>query len=322
MPTPGVAPRSREVRTFKRAAAVVELMTDGSRDGDRPRGPPPRHGDRNEAESAPEVSSGFGPDDPDGPGEWLRWLANTDHGGVAFVREMLVSVGAVLLVGLLLFGISGIWPPMVAVESTSMQPHLGVGDLVFVMEKDRFPPAAAHGDTGVVTAERGAEAGYRTFGDAGDVVVYRPDGRIRSTPIIHRAMFWVDDGENWYDRADPDYVARYGDCETLPNCPAPHAGFITKGDNEATNGAYDQVNGLSAPVKPEWIVGTAELRIPLMGYVKLCVSGGPCPMTAVAPVPGFSAVGSGVAPGAEPAPASVSMPSTDPNGPSPPDLAA
>jgi signal peptidase len=257
-------------------------MTDGSPDDDRPRESAPRRDDRTDPGPRPEPAAGPGPDDPETPAEWLRWLATTDHGGVTFVRETLLSVGAVILVGLLLFAVSGIWPPMVAVESTSMQPHMGVGDLVFVMEEGRFPPAAAHGDTGVVTAEDGAAAGYRKFGAPGDVVVYRPDGRAGATPIIHRAMFWVNDSENWYRRADPDDVGGYGGCEELPNCPAPHAGFVTKGDNEATNGAYDQVNGLSAPVRPSWVVGTAELRIPLLGYVKLCASGGPCPMTVVA----------------------------------------
>lgn len=236
---------------------------------------------------------------PTGVLGWLRWSVRTDHPTVAFAREVVLSVAGVALVGVLLFSVSGIWPPMVAVESTSMQPHLGVGDLVFVMEEGRFPPAAAHGDTGVVTAEHGAAVGYRKFGAPGDVVVYRPDGRVRSTPIIHRAMFWVDEEENWYGRADPDDVAGYSDCDALPNCPAPHAGFVTKGDNEATNGAYDQVNGLSAPVRPEWIVGTAELRVPLLGYVKLCASGGPCPMTVVAADPGPPPAAADAAPGSD-----------------------
>ncbi|GKZ13081.1 Signal peptidase I-like protein [Haladaptatus sp. T7] len=50
---------------------------------------------------------------------------------------------------------------------------------------------------------------------------------------------------------DEAYVGGADDCEELPNCPAPHAGFITKGDH---NGEYDQVyrgigGPMSAPVK-------------------------------------------------------------------------
>lgn len=214
----------------------------------------------------------FGPDGDRGPADWLRWFLTTDHGAVLYVRELLSSVGAVLLVGLLLFAVSGIWPPMVAVESSSMNPHMQVGDLVFVMEEHRLAPRAAYAGTGVVTYRIGAETGYTKFGAPGDVIVYEPGGNGRGTPIIHRARFWVNESENWYDEAAPAYVGGADGCRELPNCPAPHAGFITKGDNDATNPVYDQVNGLSPPVKPAWVVGTAEFRIPYLGYVKLYAS--------------------------------------------------
>ena len=76
----------------------------------------------------------------------------------------------------------------------------------------------------------------------------------------------MNESENWYDKANPEMVSG-GSCSAIPNCPAPHAGFITKGDN---NGRYDQVGSvISEPVKPEWIRGTAEIRIPYLGYVRL-----------------------------------------------------
>ena len=50
------------------------------------------------------------------------------------------------------------------------------------------------------------------------------------------------------------------------NCPAPHEGYITKGDG---NERYDQSQGISGPVKSSWIKGTAEVRIPWIGYIKL-----------------------------------------------------
>jgi hypothetical protein len=125
------------------------------------------------------------------------------------------------------------------------------------------------GETGVVTHAVGTEAGYDSFGQAGSVIVYRQPGRF-GPPIIHRARFYVEEGENWYDRANPDYLP--GDsCETVPNCPAPHAGFFTKGDN---NGMYDQVNAIGAPpVKPSWVTGVARVRIPLLGWIRLVFSG-------------------------------------------------
>ncbi|WP_255151567.1 S26 family signal peptidase [Halorarius halobius] len=213
--------------------------------------------------------------------EWVEWFRTTDEGAVVWVREVVTSAGAVLAVGLLLFAISGVWPPMVAVESSSMHPNMNTGDLVFVMEEHRLSPEFATAETGVVTYQTGEREGYTKFSAPGDVIIYRPDNR-SGTPIIHRARFWVDDGENWYDRANRSYVGSADNCNELRYCPAPHAGFITKGDNENTNRRYDQVNGLSPPVRPGWVVGTAEVGIPLVGYVKLCASSGPCPLTATA----------------------------------------
>ena len=206
---------------------------------------------------------------PEGPVERLHWLATTDHPWVRFVREVLSSAAIVLLVGLVLFAVSGVWPPLVAVESGSMEPHMERGDLVFVMDAGRFVPESAVAGTGVVPYQDGEAAGYRTFGSYGDVIVFDPPSD-PGPPIIHRAQFWVEEGENWYDEADPQYIRadRCGDTpnEGLRNCPAPHAGFITRGD---ANPVYDQVSGISGPVRPEWVKGTAEFRIPYLGFVRL-----------------------------------------------------
>ncbi len=223
--------------------------------------------------SPPDESSPDGVRDtgPEGSGlvSWLRWFRHTDNGTVVFVREMLESAAVVVAIGLVLFAISGIWPPMVAVESGSMEPHMERGDLIFIMDESRFVPKAAHAGTGVVTYQEGEKTGYKSFSEPGDVIIYRPDGSKYETPIIHRARFWVDEGENWYDKANPAYLGGAENCNELPNCPAPHAGFITKGDN---NGAYDQVVRISEPVKSSWIRGTAEVKIPWLGHVRLAFS--------------------------------------------------
>ncbi|GAA0649821.1 S26 family signal peptidase [Salarchaeum japonicum] len=203
------------------------------------------------------------------PADAVRWVFRTDHEFVVFVREMVSSALAVLLVGMLLFGVSGLWPPLVAVESGSMQPHMQRGDLVFVTEEHRFAGDMGYADTGVITHEMAEDVDYQRFGGYGDVVVYQRDGAGGTTPIIHRARFWVADGENWYDRANPAYVDGES-CAAIANCPAPHAGFVTKGDN---NQYYDQVNGISSPVKPEWVRGRAQFRVPWLGYVRLVFSG-------------------------------------------------
>jgi len=143
------------------------------------------------------------------------------------------------------------------------------GDLVFVTEPERFTPDYAQG--GIVTVEVGTERGYRSFGGNGSVIIYDPPDRVGS-PIIHRAHFHVEEGENWYDRANPAYM-NADDCESLSNCPAPHDGFITKGD---ANARYDQASNIArsaGPVQSEWIRGTARLRIPYSGYIRLRLAG-------------------------------------------------
>ncbi|MFB6154133.1 MAG: S26 family signal peptidase [Halodesulfurarchaeum sp.] len=211
------------------------------------------------------------PDPWDGPRPALRWIRRTDHGLVVFLREILVSAIVVVLIGILLFAISGVWPPMVAVESGSMEPHLHRGDLVFVMDEHRFVPPFAVAGTGVVPANVGERHDYRNFGGYGDVIVYQPYGNEGNTPVIHRARIWIEKGENWYDDANPAFI-RANSCEELAYCPAPYDGFITKGDNPRTNDYYDQVRGISNPVRPQWIRGTAEFRIPWLGWVRLAVS--------------------------------------------------
>jgi signal peptidase len=234
-------------------------------------------GVRNDPPSLREATGNKRPDPRENPVDFLRWLLQTDQETVAFVREVLSSVLLVALIGVLLFAVSGVWPPMVAVESPSMTPHLQPGDLVFVVNEHRYVPDSAYDDTGVVPYDTGKEVDYRKFGSYGDVIVYdspNSDG----PPVIHRARFWVSAGENWYDRANKSYV-NAEECgatpdEGLPNCPAPHAGFITKGD---ANHYYDQNGGISPPVRPDWVEATAEARVPYLGCVRLWFMGNPPP---------------------------------------------
>ena len=184
-----------------------------------------------------------------------------------YTFDIASSVLIVVLIGALLFATSGVWPPLVAIESPSMEPNIDTGDLVFVMEEHRFSGPGATEESGIVPARAGQETNYRMFNGYGDVIIYQPDGNGEATPIIHRAMFWVAAEENWYDRGDPAAIGNADNCEELANCPAPHAGFITKGDN---NRYYDQVgNQFSGPVKPAWIIGTAEYNVPGLGRVRL-----------------------------------------------------
>jgi signal peptidase len=238
-------------------------------------------------------------DDPETLRERVRWFLSTDSSAVVYIREVASSVALVLLVGLVLFAVSGLWPPMVAVTSGSMEPHLQRGDLVFVMEEHRFPPESAHADTGVVPAHTGVGTGYRTFGAPGDVIIYRPQGDTVGTPVIHRAHFWVNESENWVanGKAQPEHLGGAESCGQLSQCPAPHAGFVTKGDNPVTNGRYDQVMGVSPVVRPEWVIGTAEFRIPWLGNIRLWADDSLLAARATNPTIGTASTRTGDVPG-------------------------
>jgi signal peptidase len=177
------------------------------------------------------------------------------------LRDAAEAVLAVALLAAVLVAVTGAWPPLVAVESGSMEPNLHRGDIVVVTDPGRFPGANATG--GVVPAR--AAGNYSRLGGPGDVVVFDPPGWDRS-PVIHRVRFHVAAGENWYDRADPAYVGGADDCASLPNCPAPHAGFVTRGD---ANDRYDQVAGRSPPVRPAWVEAKAQVHAPWLGWIRL-----------------------------------------------------
>ncbi|WP_049924218.1 S26 family signal peptidase [Halopiger djelfimassiliensis] len=198
----------------------------------------------------------------------VRWFLRTEDDTVVVVRDVLSSVALVAVLGLVLFAVSGIWPPLVAVESGSMEPNMERGDLIFVVDNGRFVGDGPVDGTGIVTRESGAETGHEKFGNPGDVIVFKPDGSEYRTPVIHRAHFWVEEGENWVDtKANEEYVGG-ATCTEVQTCPAEYDGFITKGDD---NPGYDQVRGGAKTdvVKPEWITGKAMVRIPWLGHIRL-----------------------------------------------------
>ena len=159
----------------------------------------------------------------------------------------LLSVVAILIIFMVLSKlVFGLWTPMVAVESGSMEPHMQIGDIIFMKSIDRV---------NVITNEEGKKSGYTSFENYGNVILYHPYGQEGVTPIIHRAMYRVEAGE-------PMWVG---------GPPAPYSGYITKGDNVVTNKLFDQQGQISydMPVKDEWIIGTAQYRIPYLGYIRL-----------------------------------------------------
>ncbi|HID27588.1 MAG TPA: signal peptidase I [Methanosarcinales archaeon] len=177
----------------------------------------------------------------------IKKFNESDNFWIGLVHDIIFVafvVGAFMLVSYIIFGT---YTPMVAVESGSMEPHLQIGDIVFIQSTDR---------TDIITYEDGKKINYKSFKDYGDVILYKKYGSNAYTPIIHRAMYYVEKGEQMWKNGPI----------------APHSGYITKGDNKITNQYYDQQGGVfPEPVKKEWVIGIARARIPLVGYVRLLI---------------------------------------------------
>jgi signal peptidase len=177
--------------------------------------------------------------------ESFHAFKESDDFFVSLARDILTVLGAVLIFATFSQIVFGMWTPMVAVESGSMEPHMNIGDIVFIQSIDR---------TQVITYEEGTDD-YTSFKSYGNVILYKPYGQEGVTPIIHRAMYYVEEGESMWEGGPP----------------APHSGYITKGDNIVTNKYYDQQGQVSylMPVKDEWIIGIARYKIPYIGYLRL-----------------------------------------------------
>ncbi len=186
----------------------------------------------------------------------LSGLRHAQSGPLLWLRVGLVVVAVVAVVGGVAFALAGTWPVAVGIESGSMEPNIAEGDVVVLTAPGRFPPAAADTGLGVVTYRTGKQRSYRSFGSYGSVIVFRkPDD---GSAVIHRVHFRVAAGENWVERANRSYLEG-ADCEAVEYCPAPHDGFVTKGD---ANPHYDQAAGLVPPVRSSWIVGVGRFRLP------------------------------------------------------------
>lgn len=176
----------------------------------------------------------------------IREFMNSEEPAICFARDILWVMAVVSGIALALFLVSGTWPAVVVIESGSMTPNMNENDLVFVVAQDRFGE--------LTTWAEGQNISYAPFGTHpdmqgnmpyGDVIIYQPNGESSVHPIIHRAL-------GWYEGS-------------------PHAGYITKGDN---NPVIDQRTGFNSigqiePVKKEWIVGKALFSIPFVGYFPL-----------------------------------------------------
>ena len=234
-----------------------------------------------------------------------RFLTSSNR-WVSLARELAWVAAVVGGIALALFLVSGTWPAVVTIESESMVPHMNVGDLVFVVSADRFGELQTW-TTGKETGyQKFGDYGdiliYRP-NDAPNPPVSIPFITGGVHPIIHRAMDKIGEGETipkYYNvyrgQATP---ARYvpatirnnslvlmdGTVVTPQNADplvgyvvqtgikSPHAGYITKGDNNLVSDQAGYLSSVSGqvimPVRDDWVVGKALFTIPLLGYLPL-----------------------------------------------------
>lgn len=223
------------------------------------------------------------------------------------LRDLTVAAVVMLVVLSALWWYAGTWPPVVVIESGSMMHDddsslhvIDTGDIVVVKS------IGSRGD--VTTYVEGEGKDYETYSDYGDVIVYRPLGKRSITPVIHRAIFWLevdassDDPAEWtmdvpsldlYDYTEfRNELAMYG-LRSVKASDMKHSGFITRGDNNFDRSGtpiadqHPDARICPEPVKVEWIDGVARGELPWFGLIKLWATGtlkGDAPRTSVVAV--------------------------------------
>ena len=112
-----------------------------------------------------------------------------------FLKGVLIDVAIaftiIVVILAALWAYTGNWPPVVVVESESMMHGsdssvgtIDTGDLVMVKSVD------SRGD--IVTYIEGKHEGYKRYDDYGDVIVYQKNGYDEYTPVIHRAVLYLE----------------------------------------------------------------------------------------------------------------------------------
>ncbi|MDH7516838.1 MAG: S26 family signal peptidase [Candidatus Thermoplasmatota archaeon] len=208
---------------------------------------------------------------------------------ISLIRDILFALLAVFIIIIILWSYTGQWlgTPMVAIESGSMmhanEPFgrlgtIDAGDMVLLVKVTKRSDIVTYG-----YAKNQGREDLKTYGNYGDVIVYRKYGDTTEDQIIHRAMCWVDVEINGTEKTYtieeygiynqktlyiPEIGLQENNKAVSPDWS--HSGFITKGDNPYTNKECDQLGGIcSEPIRLEWISGKARSELPWIGTINL-----------------------------------------------------
>ena len=205
---------------------------------------------------------------------------------------LIIAAGVFILVlSLSTFSFLQMFPgKLVRVQSGSMHnpepDSIETGDLLKIKDVDR--------ESDITTYVQGLNEGYRKAGSYGDVMVFRSNGEYDRTPILHRAVIWIEFNSTTYDEEtglgggydvpsldlknvmtkftieNYEWPSRPGGGEEDVNVATilykfrtnglePHSGFLTKGDD---NDDVDQTATFGGaeplwiqPVEMRWVIG-------------------------------------------------------------------
>lgn len=210
--------------------------------------------------------------------DFFKNFWKSDNDKISIIRDILVAFLVVLILLILLWSYTGQWfgAPMVAIESGSMM-HLdeGFGRVGFIDAGDMVLLVKVNEKNNILTREESKDLdGYQSYGDYGDVIIYKKYGKTDEDQIIHRAICWIEYNEDKTYTIDEYGLENVKSITIndlgLNNYRPSHSGFITQGDNPRTNDRCDQAGGIcSEPIKTEWITGKARFELPWIGTINL-----------------------------------------------------
>lgn len=103
--------------------------------------------------------------------------------------EPLVALAVIVVLLVSLFAYTSNWPPVYVIESNSMQ-H-GSGDHLGYLNAGDVVLAQRTSQAQLSTYFPAVQGGSSTYGEPGDVVLYYPNGDSSATPVIHRALLFL-----------------------------------------------------------------------------------------------------------------------------------
>ncbi len=214
-----------------------------------------------------------------------------EDGHYTLFHDVLVAVLVVIIILSGVYAYTGIWPPVVVVESGSMQHSMDHSSLGVIDTGDIVMVKKVHSKDDITTWAEGKNKDYKTYGEYGDVIIYRKNGE-SGTPVIHRAIVYIrvnrtDPGSGgtyyfdvpeWgiYHNSTIRYYIPELQLKINYTPQRGHDGFLTKGDNRVTNKKIDQEAGIRdstgrvvEQVSLNWVVGVARGELPWFGLIKL-----------------------------------------------------